>query len=196
MSYESETVQGKVLRHLAIIPGLTQRVKGLPTERHVVNVEAQSHCAAIHSLLEKTRDQFLQFETDEEPPHDLVASMTHAAVMRAYGFCLAGTLIMHRLIRCLDMNSTTSALESTLLVDESLQLAEKANKYTPFASAHMHFVLAAAYMNAVTDEQQQAIKIAISAYQIDCSGDSWSEINSQGLRWLDDLRYCFDMLVA
>ncbi|KAI7550842.1 hypothetical protein KC331_g2922 [Hortaea werneckii] len=196
VSYESEAVEGKVLRHLASIPGLTQHVKKLPTERHVVLLEAQSQLAAIENLMKKTRDQLLRVEAEEECPRGLVASMIHAAAMRAHGFCLAGALIMHHIIRCLDINNTTSALGSAVLVDESLQLAAKAKTYTPFASAHMHFVLAAAYMNAVTDDQRQAIQIAISAYQIDCSGDSWTSLHSPGLQWLDDLRYGFDMLVA
>ncbi|RMY23376.1 hypothetical protein D0867_02094 [Hortaea werneckii] len=196
VSYESEAVEGKVLRHLASIPGLMQQAKKLSMERHVVIVEAQSHLAAIDNLMKKTRNQLLRVEADEDCPRSLVASMIHAAAMRAYGFCLAGALIMHHMIRCLDINNATSALESAALVDESLQLAEKANTYTPFASAHMHFVLAAAYMNAVTDDQRHAIQIAISAYQIDCSGDSWTSLHSPGLQWLDDLRYGFDVLVA
>ncbi|KAI6913145.1 hypothetical protein KC318_g1536 [Hortaea werneckii] len=189
VSYESEAVEGKVLRHLASIPGLMQQAKKLSMERHVVIVEAQSHLAAIDNLMKKTRNQLLRVEADEDCPRSLVASMIHAAAMRAYGFCLAGALIMHHMIRCLDINNATSALESAALVDESLQLAEKANTYTPFASAHMHFVLAAAYMNAVTDDQRHAIQIAISAYQIDCSGDSWTSLHSPGLQWLDDLRH-------
>ncbi|KAI6861415.1 hypothetical protein KC343_g4352 [Hortaea werneckii] len=196
VSYQSEAVEGKVLRHLASIPKLARQIKELPTERHLVIMQAQSHLAAIDSLLKKTRNQLLRCEADEERPSDLAASMIHAAVMRAYGFCLAGALIMHRMIGCLDDDDATSAVESAVLVDESLQLAEKANIYIPFASAHMHFVLAAAYMNAITDGQRQAIKIAISAYQIDCSEDSWTDIHSKGLQWLDDLRYGFDMLVA
>ncbi|KAI6816557.1 hypothetical protein KC340_g14991 [Hortaea werneckii] len=196
VSYESEAVEGKVLRHLASIPGLTRQAKKPPTERHVVILEAQSHLAAIENLMKKTGDQLLIYEADGDCPRDLVASMIHAAAMRAYGFCLAGTLIMHHMIRCLDITNATSALEIAVLVDESLQLAKKANTYTPFASAHMHFVLAAAYMNAATDDQRQAIQIAISAYQIDCSGDSWTSLHSPGLQWLDDLRYGFDMLVA
>ncbi|RMY02378.1 hypothetical protein D0868_07994 [Hortaea werneckii] len=196
VSYESEAVEGKVLRHLASIPGLTQQVKKLPAERHVVVVEARTHLAAIEVLMKMTRDKLRRAEAEEECPRGLVASMIHAAAMRAYGFCLAGALIMHHIIRCLDSNNATSVLESGVLVDESLQLAAKAKTYTPFASAHMHFVLAAAYMNAVTDDQRQAIQIAISAYQIDCSGDSWTSLHSPGLQWLDDLRYGFDMLVA
>ncbi|GAB1743721.1 hypothetical protein NU219Hw_g643t1 [Hortaea werneckii] len=195
VGYESEAIEGKVLRHLASIPGLTQQVKKLPTDRDLVIMQAQSHLAAIGSFLEKTRDQLLQLEADGEQPHNLVASMVHAAVMRAYGFCLAGALVMHRLIHCLDTNNGTAALESAVLVNESLELAERANKYTPFASAHIQFVLAAAYMNAVTDARRQAIKIAISAYQIDCSGCSWTDLHSQGLQWFDDLRCNFDMLV-
>ncbi|RMZ02157.1 hypothetical protein D0860_07334 [Hortaea werneckii] len=196
VSYQSEAVEGKVLRHLETIPKLVRQIRELPTERHLVTMQAQTHLAAIDCLLKKTRDQLLRCEADEERSYDLAASMIHAAAMRAYGFCLAGALIMHRMIGCLDDNDATSAVESAVLVDESLQLAEKANVYIPFASAHMHFVLAAAYMNAVTDGQRQAIKIAISDYQIDCSEDSWNDIHSQGLQWLDDLRYQFDMLVA
>ncbi|KAI7720650.1 hypothetical protein KC353_g2012 [Hortaea werneckii] len=196
VSYESEAVEGKVLRHLASIPSLTRQAKKLPMERQIVIVEAQSHLAAIGNLMKKTRDQLRSVEAEGECPLGLIASMIHAAAMRAYGFCLAGALIMHHMIRCLDVTNATSALESAVLVDEPLQLAKKANTYTPFASAHMHFVLAAAYINAATDDQRQAIQIAISAYQIDCSGDSWTSLHSPGLQWLDDLRYGFDMLVA
>ncbi|KAI7153104.1 hypothetical protein KC349_g8582 [Hortaea werneckii] len=196
VSYESEAVEGKVLRHLASIPGLTQQVKKLSVERHVVVMEARTHLAAIEILMKMTRDRLRRAEAEEECPRGLVASMIHAAAMRAYGFCLAGALIMHHIIRCMDSRNATSVLESGVLVDESLQLAAKAKTYTPFASAHMHFVLAAAYMNAVTDDQRQAIQIEISAYQIDCSGDSWTSLHSPGLQWLDDLRYGFDMLVA
>ncbi|KAI6810199.1 hypothetical protein KC332_g9890 [Hortaea werneckii] len=196
VSYQSEAAEGKVLRHLASIPGLTRQMKKLPAERHLVLIEAQSHLAAIDNLVKKTREQLRKVEPDEERPRSLVASMIHAAAMRAYGFCLAGTLIMHRMICALDINNATSALESAVLVDESLRLAEQANTYSPFASAHIHFVLAAAYMNAVTDDQRRAIKIAISAYQIDCSGDSWTDLHSPGLQWLDDLRCGFDMLFA
>ncbi|KAI6913234.1 hypothetical protein KC334_g1578 [Hortaea werneckii] len=189
VSYESEAVEGKVLRHLASIPSLTRQAKKLPMERQIVIVEAQSHLAAIGNLMKKTRDQLRSVEAEGECPLGLIASMIHAAAMRAYGFCLAGALIMHHMIRCLDVTNATSALESAVLVDESLQLAKKANTYTPFASAHMHFVLAAAYINAATDDQRQAIQIAISAYQIDCSGDSWTSLHSPGLQWLDDLRH-------
>ncbi|KAI7255906.1 hypothetical protein KC343_g1971 [Hortaea werneckii] len=196
VSYQSEAVEGKVLRHLASIPKLARQIKELPAERHFVIMQAHSHLAAIDSLLKKTRSQLLRCEADEEGLHGLASPMIHAAAMRAYGFCLAGALIMHRMICCLDTNNATSALESAVLVDESLRLAEEANTYHPFASAHIHFVLAAAYMNAATDYQRTAIKIAISVYQIDCSGDSWTDIHSRGLQWLDDLRYGFDMLVA
>ncbi|KAI7329807.1 hypothetical protein KC315_g5958 [Hortaea werneckii] len=196
LSYQSETAEGKVLRHLASIPGLTRQMKKLPTERHLVLIEAQSHLAAIDNLMKKTCGQLLKVEPDGERPGSLAASTIHAAAMRAYGFCLAGTLIMHRMICCLDTNNAVSALEIAVLVDESLRLAEQANTYKPFASAHMHFVLAAAYMNAVTNSQRQAIKIAISAYQIDCSGDFWTDLHSPGLQWLDDLRCGFDMLFA
>lgn len=183
-----------MIRHLACLPEIVRQWKKSPSDvGNCLLQKATSHFTAVQTLAVQSRSLLDDLERQHKPPYaqSSVTAGLHAALQRRYSFCLGGTLILHRLLRALSRDGSSLATEAAILVAEAVALAARADNYKPFGSAHMQFTLAAAYLDADSEEQKSAVKRAICPFQFDCTPYRWDSRPRGGLQWLDDMSDAF-----
>lgn len=160
----------QLLQNLASVPSIIRRARST-TRVEVIALlrrETKNIYKKSQKILPLLRKQWI------ECPHfpaldELDGVIKRAYCQRAYGIGLLIVTILNWLLRALTHSTETRELleEATILVNETLELAEQAKQYRPLAAGYIITLLTASCVAATNDHERLVTMTVLDDYRQD-----------------------------
>ena len=190
--FDIETVDGQMMKCLAMLPELMQR------GRYALRSPSQPTCTLLHIQMEVRhfRDSFgpkleslrkRWIDSDSSVSMQFVSphlkAILHAHYSRSYGMALAIEILINCILAALEGSTGDLNDESSQLSDEVLNLAKVVDRYRPLGTLYMIISLVAAWVGTPDPTKKEIVRARLIIYQRDVQGPS-ATMSSEHLEFI------------
>ncbi|KAF7597179.1 hypothetical protein BBP40_009519 [Aspergillus hancockii] len=180
---DGDSPDGQMMRCLARVPGLRERTTttfpGDP-EFELLRDEARSLYETYQGVLTALQGRTTEIETPRATGSEyLLYTRLYVHYQRLYGLGLTVAIILNCLIRALDPDDETLAVEAAYFASETLLLSEGAKAFKPLGAHYMMVCLLTAWFGTTDGILRAMIEKELNEFQYDFDGGNAAEVTAE-----------------